>query len=97
MTHHTQDPWEVMAHENGSFTVFESAHKKNWTDWSIAELNFTVQDAANARLIAAAPDLLDTLQRIAEGKVMQGEFSHAKTVVAYQELARAAINKAKGN
>ncbi len=52
---------------------------------------------ANARLIAAAPDLLETLQRISEGKVMQGEFSHAETVLAYQELARAAIAKAKGN
>ena len=49
-----------------------------------------------AVLSAAAPDLLETLQRIAEGKVMQGEFSHAETVLAYQELARAAIAKAKG-
>ena len=44
--------------------------------------------AINAKLIA-------TLQRIAEGSVMSGEFTHAETVIAYQEIARAALAKAQ--
>lgn len=31
------------------------------------------------------------LQRIADGEVMTGKFTHAETVLAYQELARSAL------
>ena len=51
---------------------------------------------ANGKLISAAPDLLAALERIAAGQEMTGEFTHADTVVRYQELARAAIRKATG-
>ena len=54
------------------------------------------QVKANARLIAAAPDLLEALQRIAAGEVMTGNFNHAETVHEYQKLAHAAIQKATG-
>ena len=45
------------------------------------------ESAANARLIAAAPDLLEALQVIADGKCAEGEEA---------EIARAAIAKAEG-
>lgn len=51
---------------------------------------------ANATLIAAAPDLLYALERIANGQEMVGEFTHADVVLRYQEIARAAIAKATG-
>lgn len=54
------------------------------------------QAEANARLIAAAPDLLAALERIAIGQEMTGCFTHAETVLRYQEIARAAIAKATG-
>jgi hypothetical protein len=52
--------------------------------------------AANARLMAAAPDLLEALRLIADGDVMGGGHSHIDTVLAYQNIARAAITKAEG-
>lgn len=52
--------------------------------------------AANARLIASAPDLLDALRTIANGEVMGGGHSHIDTVLAYQNIARAAIAKSEG-
>jgi hypothetical protein len=52
--------------------------------------------AANARLISSAPELLDALRTIANGEVMGGGHSHIDTVLAYQNIARAAITKAEG-
>ena len=86
---HTQGPWEVMAHENGSFTVFEGGHAKNWADWSIAELNFTVQDKANAQLIACAPELLEALEILLQETMY-------KDHPAASERALKVIAKAKG-
>lgn len=48
------------------------------------------------RLIAAAPDLLEALQKISNGQEMTGDFTHVETVLRYQEIARAAIAKATG-
>ena len=57
------------------------------------------EEQANARLIAAAPKLLEALQEITEGK---GRFSldhltHAEnTIEDMKEIARAAIAAAEG-
>ncbi len=48
------------------------------------------------RLMAAAPDLLEALQKISNGQEMTGDFTHVETVLRYQEIARAAIAKATG-
>ena len=50
----------------------------------------------DAKLIEAAPDLLDALSTIANGEVMGGGHSHIDTVLAYQNIARAAIAKVTG-
>jgi hypothetical protein len=47
----------------------------------------TIDEDAHAALRAA-------LEQIAAGQVMQGSFSHADTVLAYQKIAREAIAKA---
>jgi len=49
---------------------------------------------ANARLIAAAPDLLHAVRRCA--LVMAGETLHKQGLVDALELARSAMNKALG-
>ena len=53
-------------------------------------------DYGDARLVAAAPDLLAALQRIADGQEMSGVFTFADVVLRYQEIARAAIARATG-
>ena len=42
-------------------------------------------------MMAAAPSAVTALKRIADGQVMSGEFTHAQTVLAYQNLAREAL------
>ncbi len=57
-----------------------------------AEGNDAEEAAANARLIAAAPDLLAALERIEKGFDGSGEY----TVNGLRGIARAALAKAKG-
>lgn len=55
-----------------------------------------VNHEANAKLIAAAPEMLEALRQIAAGNVMDGltGFSHADVIVTYQKIAQAAYLKA---
>jgi hypothetical protein len=52
------------------------------------------KDSANARLIAAAPDLYETLRKIAFDPIGHPEASDSEILNAITELARAAIAKA---
>ena len=91
---YTSGPWRVARQNPGPTTG----------EWMIAGAKpgylAEVRDCgsgdveANARLIAAAPELLDALRRIADGQEMTGDFSHADTVAHYQKIASAAIAQA---
>lgn len=63
MNKHTPAPW----HLSGSKEYVRKDDKPGWPAWNIAELN-TATEAfeANAHLIAAAPDLLDACEALAD-------------------------------
>lgn len=85
MSKHTPGPWHV----RGNKIVIDVM------DFSIAEIkDFGVATIPNARLIAAAPDLLEALS-----KLVEIEDGPGMAVIGWSDAmdaARAAIDKAKG-
>lgn len=92
-TKHTPGPWHIARFDA---TTVEIRSERGLI---VAEVgNTSTEDDANARLIAAAPELLSALQRIADrnltylsGKVMGDQISYEDVAAA-----RAAIAKATG-
>ncbi len=103
MIKHTPGPWK---HNRGP--VSESIYAPDGNGHLVAILYHGDADnqAANARLIAAAPDLLEALEELLQHKpafrtmplgapnsyARQEQYSH----IAAEDKARAAIAKAKG-
>ena len=97
---HTPGPWEFVpkltASENhrGFFIRAEKPTKNG--KWALAEVQPGDEDGnlgrANARLIAAAPDLLEALELIAKGYDEGQSLSGTNCA----DIARAAIAKATG-
>ena len=81
---HTPGPWEVREHEG----LFAIAHPTGW----VLESNDEQQDRTDARLIAAAPDLLAALNDLLYELPRHSGGLQAKRIVA----ARDAIQKATG-
>lgn len=88
MSKHTKGPWGIRITETGPWSVFNAdgnwiavTTRKQWKD----------EDKANARLIAAAPDLLEALEymvNVCPAIDPDGEEAHNR--------AADAIAKAKG-
>jgi hypothetical protein len=101
-TKHTPGPWTVQE-------LITHANYPKWTSYSIhdgitnvhiatvghMDRYFEEQTGDHARIIAAAPDMLEALKRIADG---QWDHTIAETsgTLAMREIARAAIAKATG-
>ena len=85
-TKHTQGPWEAR-HVSGR----DGMPDTYCIDWSEdkKEVAEVVHGEANAKLMAAAPMLLDALQRL-----LNGEKDEFLTPAGLRNLARAAIAKA---
>ena len=109
MSKHTPGPWEVKRSRSGyPYRIYapnaddhrNGAVGRDVTRWGAFSLPSSKEAEANARLIAAAPDLLEALREIAKG---EGPFStdrltHAENCIeAMQEIARVAIAKAEGH
>lgn len=88
---HTPGPWEV-----GSTIESDTQAIIHDGDSVLAILTTIPPNPANARLIAAAPDLLEALRKMAdmvEAEVLGPEWVWAHEII---EEARAAIAKATG-
>jgi hypothetical protein len=82
MSEHTPGPWEVREADG----LFAIAHKHGW----VLESNDEEQDRADAKLIAAAPIMLEALQRIVKH---QDTFCGSPST---REIAAQAIRHATG-
>lgn len=83
MSKHTLGPWEI--------AVFPD--KRIFVENSYGDGVGEVYDYANARLVAAAPDLLEAL-KIADGAL--NEDSNGQVLLEASGYVRAAIAKAEG-
>lgn len=104
MTKHTPGPWtvestgmgySVRGDGNGHCVVFT-----NTASCSKAALRRSIskdeEESANARLVAAAPDLLEALERITR-ELGVPQPGYPQPVANAVEIARAAIAKARGD
>ena len=63
---HTPGPWSAHAHEStDTYTIHVAG--RSWESWAVAHVGDCTDDEANARLIAAAPDLLEALKNVIRG------------------------------
>lgn len=95
-TKHTPGPWNAVELEDGNIVTGNTRHCGN-----VCELDLGAESAANARLIAAAPELLEALEKCEQalsayqvecGPVMTSGIDAEEVTKA----ARAAIKKARG-
>jgi hypothetical protein len=97
-TQHTPGPWVALSTHPGQYAIIPTKHQKHENMWTLAYIrDFQSNDKANARLIAAAPELLEALQAAAELiQVARARFpksiKHSDTFQL--ENTNAAINKA---
>jgi hypothetical protein len=99
-TQHTPGPWKVGQHLGSlsSFCVHMDAGDKGRGSEiveAVCGLD-TDQRLANARLIAAAPDLLEALQEMVSIVAIHQDATNTKFAWAEMEVANAAIAKATG-
>ena len=90
MTKHAPEPWEVTQRPFSNARTIKSAEGV-----TIAQLNgqtYPLQMDANARLIAAAPDLLEVCEAVGQLSDGQGRMNLCQVA----GMARAAIAKARG-
>ena len=92
---HTAGPW--IAHCSGDGFIFierDFGNSKAHPEWMVASIqSYQKEDVANARLIAAAPELLEALQKARSALVMEGHHPGNSGVTIAVD---AAIAKATG-
>ena len=88
MTKHTPGPWWIDDRRvaDGALQV-QAQHRGEGSSYCVASVNGWEVPEANARLIAAAPELLAALLEIED---------HHNETEDWREIARSAIKKAKG-
>ena len=89
MSKHNSGPWKITHTAINGYRVNDS------TGWGVAIVLKDVNDKANARLIAAAPQMLEALEKIAEIGRQKGDATRQHAVSCFL-IAEAAISAAKG-
>jgi len=98
MTRTSAGPWSYDA-ESG--LVFTKDTRGDWTAnkgprgvTTVCSVE-SLDGIHNGPLIAAAPEMRDVMQMIADGRVMPSghPFSHAEAIACYQKMARAVLAK----
>lgn len=84
---HTQGPWWVDNRRPTGALQVQAQHRGVGSSYCVASVNYYEDDAANACLIAAAPELLDALKKV----VALSDRKHDAW-----DAAHAAIAKAEG-
>ena len=94
MNHPTPAPWTIHTHRD----KFGSHGTRIMADGlEIAHVYHYTAESANARLIAAAPELLEAAENVETMyRFWKSHFPNDITLDPYLEKARAAIAKAKG-
>lgn len=93
---HTPGPWQVNAssdHRSWGYVRREDDERKVIAIAQVFRRHGWDEYQANARLIAAAPEMLTALQAIA-GMTVEDSTDHAQLVALCIAIARAAIAKA---
>lgn len=100
-TKHTPGPWKVFNHSWSDTSIIAPGFDHGICCLDINHATEESQEAdeeqmaANARLIAAAPDLLETL-RLCEGNIYSLADAHPVIFTKWLKVVRAAIAKAEG-
>lgn len=79
---HTQGPWEI---ESEGLNILALDHTRTWRIVASARATFDIDGEANAKLIAAAPEMLEILLGL--------DFSDFRTEAAYEHV-QSVIRKA---
>ena len=95
MSKHTPGPWEIQEHPNGIYKYISGPEHLEFAQvvWCMEDDERSPECEANARLIAAAPELLEAVEELlacTEGQAIYNFMEPQK------KKARAAIAKAKG-
>ena len=102
MSNHTPGPWFTDTDGDGKdFALVTSTHDKDGPDDDVCEVyggNCDDDDTreANARLISAAPELLELVKSLVDTREKHFISNEGDGLYGWDERARAAINKAKG-
>lgn len=82
MSKHTPGPWNIDKDDSGNGVSANVNGSRYWITGVIQEPGKEFSDEANARLIAAAPDLLEALQNIVESGLSTSRISAARAAIA---------------
>lgn len=100
MSKHTTGPWKIRPHwaNEDAFEVYPDNGNPGYGEWAaIVEVGddcYEGEAEANARLIAAAPQMLDMLKKCLEALEYVGPW---ETPVGLIERVQGLIDKAEGN